>query len=97
MVAGTSDAGYLACCQAIEAWDHRDRLPAVAVPTLVIAGAGDVSTPVEPHARTLVDAIPVARLEVVAGGHLATIECPDETTALIAAHATATDGATPAA
>ncbi|MDT7709373.1 MAG: 3-oxoadipate enol-lactonase [Pseudonocardiales bacterium] len=87
MVTATDDAGYLACCQAIEAWDHRERLPAVAVPTLVIGGSADPSTPVEPHSRTLVDGIPGARLAVVDGAHLATIERAEETTALIAEHA----------
>lgn len=87
MVAGTDDAGYVACCRAIEAWDHRDRLPAVAVPTLVIAGSGDLATPVEPHARTLADTIPGARLAILDGAHLATIEQATEATALIAAHA----------
>jgi 3-oxoadipate enol-lactonase len=87
MVTGSSDVGYVGCCQAIEAWDHRDRLPAVRVPTLVIAGSGDTSTPVEPHARTLVDAIPGARLEVLDAAHLATIERPDEATKLITSHA----------
>src|SRR4051794_29430231 len=52
MIPDTPDAGYLGCCQAIEAWDHRHRLPDVALPTLVIAGSGDLATPVEPHART---------------------------------------------
>ena len=87
MVADTDDAGYLASCQAIQVWDHRDQLPSVAVPTLVIGGAGDMSTPVEPHARTLVENIPGARLEVVPGAHLATIEEADRTSALIGAHA----------
>jgi len=32
-IAGTPDAGYLGCCRAIAAWDHRARLPAVAVPS----------------------------------------------------------------
>lgn len=86
-VAHTPDEGYLGACRAIEAWDHRDRLPSVAVPTLVVAGAADLSTPVEPHARTLVDGIPGARLAVVDGSHLATIECPGATTRLIAEHA----------
>jgi len=87
MVAGTPAAGYLASCQAIEAWDHRDQLPAVEVPTLVIAGSADLSTPVEPHSRTIVDGIPGSRLEVLDAAHLATIERTDEATALIAAHA----------
>jgi 3-oxoadipate enol-lactonase len=87
MVAGTPDAGYLGCCQAVEAWDHRDRLAAITAPTLVVAGAHDPATPVEPHARTLVAGIPGARLEVLDAAHLATVERADEATALIAAHA----------
>ncbi|MCO1656875.1 3-oxoadipate enol-lactonase [Pseudonocardia humida] len=87
MIAGTPDDGYLACCQAIEAWDHRDRLPSITLPTLVIAGDADPSTPVDPHARTIADAIPGARLEVLHAAHLATIERAAEATPLIAAHA----------
>ncbi|OLT17641.1 3-oxoadipate enol-lactonase [Pseudonocardia sp. CNS-139] len=89
MVADTPDPGYLGCCEALAAWDHRDRLPAVDVPTLVIAGAADPSTPVEPHSRTLADGIPCARLEILDAAHLATIERAEEATALIAAHASA--------
>jgi 3-oxoadipate enol-lactonase len=89
MVATTPDAGYLAGCQAIEVWDHRPRLAAIDVPTLVLAGSGDLATPVEPHARTLVDAIPGARLEVLDAAHLATVERAAEATPLIAEHAAA--------
>jgi 3-oxoadipate enol-lactonase len=86
MVAGTSDAGYLGCCQAIEVWDHRARLAAVQAPTLVLAGGEDPATPVEPHARTLAEGIPAARLEVLDAAHLATVERADEATALIVGH-----------
>jgi len=40
----------------------------------VVAGADDAATPVDPHARTLAAGIPGARLEIVPGAHLATIE-----------------------
>lgn len=83
MVADTPDAGYLGCCQAIASWDHRDRLSAITAPTLLIAGASDPSTPVEPHARTIVDGIPGARLEVLPGAHLVTVERAEQATALI--------------
>ncbi|WP_214367954.1 3-oxoadipate enol-lactonase [Pseudonocardia sp. H11422] len=86
MVAGTPDAGYLASCQALEVWDHRDRLPSITAPTLVIAGAADQSTPVEPHARTIGEGIPGARLEVLPGAHLATIECAEDASRLITEH-----------
>jgi 3-oxoadipate enol-lactonase len=87
MVAQTPDEGYLASCQALEVWDHRDRLGAITVPTLVVAGDADPSTPIEPHARTIVDGIPGARLAVLRAAHLASVERADEATALIAEHA----------
>jgi 3-oxoadipate enol-lactonase len=90
MIADTPDEGYIGCCAAIVAWNHRDRLSAVAVPTLVIGGADDPSTPVEPHSRTLVAGIPGARLEVISGAHLATIESAAAATALIAENAQVT-------
>jgi 3-oxoadipate enol-lactonase len=89
-IAGTSDAGYLGCCRAIAGWDHRARLAAVTVPTLVIGGADDLSTPVDPHALTLAESIPGARLEVLAGAHLATIESAAEAGGLISEHAVVT-------
>lgn len=85
-VTGTSDAGYAGCCDALRVWDHRPRLGAITAPTLVIAGSEDAATPVEPHARTLVEGIPGARLEVLDAAHLATIERSEQATALIAAH-----------
>jgi 3-oxoadipate enol-lactonase len=85
MVAATPDRGYLECCEAIVAWDHRDRLASVSAPTLVLAGSADPATPVEPHARTLADGIPGARLEVLDAAHLATVERATEATALIRA------------
>ncbi len=85
-VAGTPDDGYAACCAALRDFDHRGRLGAITAPTLVIGGAVDPSTPIEPHARTIVEGIPGARLEVVDAAHLATIERSEQTTELIAVH-----------
>ena len=90
MVAATTDVGYAACCAALTVWDHRDRLPAITAPTLVVAGADDLATPVDPHARTIAAGIPGARLEVVAGAHLATIESAGAVNALLVEHLTAT-------
>src|SRR5689334_8235969 len=86
MVAGTSDEGYSGCCAALAAWDHRDRLAAITAPTLVVAGVADLATPVEPHARTIAGGVPGARLEVVAGAHLATVESADAVNALLVDH-----------
>jgi 3-oxoadipate enol-lactonase len=85
-VAGTPDAGYAGCCEALRVWDHRPRLGAITAPTLVVAGGQDPATPVEPHARTLAEGIPGARLEVLDAAHLATIERPEQCTALIVEH-----------
>lgn len=90
-IAETPDAGYLGGCQAVAAWDHRDRLAAVAVPTLVIAGADDLATPPDPHAQTIAAGIPGARLEVLPGAHLATIESAAVASRLIATNAVVTD------
>ena len=86
MVAGTPDDGYVACCEAIEKWDHVARLAAITAPTLVVAGAHDPSTPVEPHARTIAAGVPGARLEVVDAAHVATIEQADVVNQLLIDH-----------
>lgn len=86
MVSDTPDAGYAGCCEAIAAWDGVGMLGRITVPTLVIAGDEDPATPVDPHARTIADGIPGARLEVLPAAHLATIEQADRANALIAEH-----------
>jgi 3-oxoadipate enol-lactonase len=85
-IGDTPDAGYAASCEAIVAWDHRDRLPAVAAPTLVLGGTDDFATPVDPHARLLAEHIPGARLEIVPGGHVATYQSAEQTNRLLLEH-----------
>jgi 3-oxoadipate enol-lactonase len=77
--------GYAACCEAIAGFDVRDRLGDVRAPTLVIAGAEDVATPLE-HAETLASGISGARLAVVPGAHLANLECPRPVTEALVRH-----------
>lgn len=84
MVAGVDDEGYAACCDAIAAWDGRDLLGSITAPTLVLAGTEDPATPVTPHAELLAAGIPGARLELLDGAHLATVEQAGRATALIA-------------
>ena len=63
--------------------DSRPDLGAIRVPTVVIVGDGDQITPIE-HAREMADAIPKARLAVIAGaGHLALIEQPEQVNAAL--------------
>lgn len=88
MIRATPDAGYMACCQAIRDWDHVQRLGEISAPTLVIAGSADPSTPMDPHATTLAERIPDARLTVLEAAHLLTVERADEANALITEHLT---------
>jgi pimeloyl-ACP methyl ester carboxylesterase len=58
-----------------------DLLPKIAVPTLVIAGAGDLIIPTQ-EAETMAQAIPNAQLHLISNaGHLASLENPAEVNA----------------
>jgi 3-oxoadipate enol-lactonase len=86
MLLSTPPENYAALCEALAAWDFRDRLGEVRSPTLVIAGAEDPSTPVE-HARLLRDGIAAARLEVLdEAAHLANVAQPERFSALVLEH-----------
>lgn len=79
-------ASYAACCDALAAFDLRDRLPCVRVPTAVIAGRDDPATPVE-HARQLADGIPGASLtEIPRVSHLAPAQAPGPVLTALRAH-----------
>jgi 3-oxoadipate enol-lactonase/4-carboxymuconolactone decarboxylase len=78
MLRDTDPVSYAACCDALGAYDTRDRLAEVRAPALVIAGADDPATPVA-HAEILSSGIPAARLAVIPGAaHLAPLERPGE-------------------
>jgi 3-oxoadipate enol-lactonase len=75
-VAATPPQGYVGCCHAIAAIDVLDALPAVKVPTLVIAGDHDVGTPLE-MSRAIQQAIPGAQLACLPqAAHLSNLERP---------------------
>lgn len=83
MLVGTPPEGYARCCEALAVWDARERISAISVPTLVIAGAEDPATPVE-HARFLASRIPDARLLVLErAAHLANVERAEEFTNVV--------------
>ena len=78
--------GYARCCEALGAWDARERISALTVPTLVIAGAEDPATPVE-HGEFLASRIPGARLHVLEhAAHLANVERADKFTSAVLEH-----------
>jgi 3-oxoadipate enol-lactonase len=80
---GTNPVGYLGCCAAIRDFDSRESLPQIRVPTLVIAGDRDVSTPWEGHGEVLVRGIPGARALRLPSTHISNIECPSAFTAAL--------------
>lgn len=90
MVRTTDPGCYIAACEALAAFDIRDHLGRIGVPTLVLVGAEDqVTGPAE--ARTLVAGIPDARLALVPGAsHLAPVEQPAAVCDLLLTHFSAT-------
>ena len=83
---GTSAEGYAACCDALAAWDFRERVAEIAAPTLVIAGAEDPTVPPE-QAALLAGAIRGSRLVVLeSAAHLANVEQPEAFAATVSEH-----------
>jgi 3-oxoadipate enol-lactonase len=79
----TPAEGYAGCCEAIAAMDLTGDLPSISAPTLVLSAADDPATP-PVHGRRIAELIPGARFEIVSpAAHLATVERPDLTTAMI--------------
>jgi 3-oxoadipate enol-lactonase len=84
--------GYAACCGAIERMDLRGDLPRITAPTLVIAGADDPAAAPE-HQQLIADAIPGARLALVAdAAHLASVQQPHIVNRLIVEHLQSSEG-----
>lgn len=75
-ILGTTSRGYLGCAAAILNFDFVARLPALAIPSLVVCGAGDQGTPPEANKR-IAALIPGARYEEIAEArHLPNVEQP---------------------
>jgi 3-oxoadipate enol-lactonase/4-carboxymuconolactone decarboxylase len=72
----TSPAGYTGCGAAIRDMALIDRLPRIAVPTLVIAGDRDTSTPFAEHGDHIAAAILGAQVVHLDAAHLAPVEAP---------------------
>ncbi|MFD0002428.1 3-oxoadipate enol-lactonase [Streptomyces sp. NPDC127178] len=77
---------YAACCDALAAFDLRERLPEISSPTLLIAGREDPATP-PAHLREIADAVPGATLvELPGASHLAPAQCPEAVLTALRAH-----------
>lgn len=67
---------YAGCAAAIRDMELESRISAIRVPTLVVTGARDTSTPFAGHGQKLVDRIPEARHVEIDAAHLAPLEAP---------------------
>jgi 3-oxoadipate enol-lactonase len=76
MFAATPLEGYLACAMAVRDMDHRELLPKISAPTLVLAGKHDPATPPEAN-EYISKRIPSARLALLDAAHLSNIEQPE--------------------
>ncbi|MEN9544016.1 MAG: hypothetical protein RLZZ598_849 [Pseudomonadota bacterium] len=75
LVSNNAD-GYIATCQALAALDLSDRLGAIRLPTLVIAGERDTSTPVA-MSQTIAQRITDSELKILPGlSHMSVLEDP---------------------
>ena len=76
-------AGYAGSCAAVRDADQTELVGRIAVPTLVVVGDQDGSTPPD-LVRATAGLIPGARFEIIAGaGHIPCVEQPAALAALI--------------
>jgi 3-oxoadipate enol-lactonase / 4-carboxymuconolactone decarboxylase len=73
---GTDPVGYSGCCAALRDFDSRETLRDIQVPTLVISGNRDVSTPWAGNGEVLAREIPKARSLQLPAAHLSNLERP---------------------
>jgi 3-oxoadipate enol-lactonase/4-carboxymuconolactone decarboxylase len=73
---GTDPAGYIGCCAALRDVNTKESLKQIRVPTLVISGDRDVSTPWDGHGEILVREIPNAQSARLPAPHLSNLERP---------------------
>jgi 3-oxoadipate enol-lactonase / 4-carboxymuconolactone decarboxylase len=72
----TDPGGYVGCCAALRDFDGTEWLRNIHIPTLVIAGDRDVSTPWEGNGEVLAREIPSARALRLSAAHLSNLERP---------------------
>jgi 3-oxoadipate enol-lactonase / 4-carboxymuconolactone decarboxylase len=72
----TDPRGYAGCCVAIRDSDQTGSLPHIRVPTLIISGDFDVSTPWAGHGEILARVIPNACVVHLPTAHLSNLERP---------------------
>ncbi len=76
VLVGTNPSGYAGCCAALRDVDHTASLGRIRVPTLVIVGNLDVSTPWAGHGEILAQNIPGGKVVRLPAAHLSNLERP---------------------
>ncbi len=92
---GTDPAGYIGCCAALRDMDHREKLKEIDVPTLVMVGQRDVSTPWAGHGDSLALGIANSQVVHLPAAHLSNIERPRTFTAALMKFLKPPDGKDP--
>jgi 3-oxoadipate enol-lactonase len=85
MLVETPSEDYARCCEALAAWDFRDRLGEIRAPTLVIAATEDPATPPE-HAEAIARGVGASKVVLPDAAHLANVEQPRAFSTLVAQH-----------
>lgn len=80
---GTDPEGYIGCCAALRDTNHIDLLREIQVPTLIIVGDQDVSTPWSGHGEILAREIAGSKVVRLPAAHLSNIERPRSFTAAL--------------
>jgi 3-oxoadipate enol-lactonase/4-carboxymuconolactone decarboxylase len=80
---GMDPAGYIGCCVALRDFDNTKDLGRIAIPTLVIVGDRDVSTPWAGNGEVLAREIPGAKSVRLPAAHLSNLEQPRSFTAAL--------------
>src|ERR1041385_2812673 len=80
----TNPAGYAGCCAAVRDMDQQALLGSIRMPTLIIVGDRDVSTPWQGHGEILARQIAGARMERLPTAHLSNLETPYSFTRAVA-------------
>ena len=81
---GTNPTGYAGCCAALRDFDGNTVLGKISVPTLVISGKRDVSTPWAGHSEILCQKISGAKSVLLDAAHLSNLELPHSFTSAVA-------------
>ena len=80
---GTQPGGYIGCCAALRDCDFRKDLGNIHIPSLIIVGDRDISTPWSGHGELLAREIPGAKAVHVRAAHLSNLEQPRSFTAAL--------------